>query len=131
MTLDETYSYPGKLGASEANGVGKSGRRTDLDQSYLPPSPASSNSRTGRRYALATELVFTEGNDQYNSSSMPIYQVGARAGREALNDPAPLPRARRTLLYPCPLLSHQGSAHSSATLVRDVQADLGSRRWRV
>ncbi|ODH13083.1 cystathionine beta-lyase [Paracoccidioides brasiliensis] len=40
----------------------------------LPPSPAPSSPNAGRRYALATELVYTEGNDQFNSSSMPIYQ---------------------------------------------------------
>ncbi|KAL1988597.1 hypothetical protein VTN96DRAFT_8992 [Rasamsonia emersonii] len=46
----------------------------DLDGHNLPPSPAPSSPRTGRRYALATELVYTEGNDQYNASSVPIYQ---------------------------------------------------------
>ncbi|KAG5921505.1 homoserine O- acetyltransferase [Claviceps africana] len=48
---------------------------TDLDGHDLPPSPASSSPRNGRRrYALATELVFTEGKDQYGASSIPIYQ---------------------------------------------------------
>lgn len=47
----------------------------DLDGHDLPPSPAPSSPRNGRRYALATELVYTEGSDQYNASSMPIYQV--------------------------------------------------------
>ncbi|KAI9839184.1 MAG: homoserine O- acetyltransferase [Sarea resinae] len=46
----------------------------DLDGHDLPPSPAPSSPRNGRRYALATELVYTETNDQYNASSVPIYQ---------------------------------------------------------
>lgn len=56
-------------------GKGKALRVTDLDGHDLPPSPAPSSPHTGRRYALATELVYTESNDQYNASSMPIYQV--------------------------------------------------------
>lgn len=47
----------------------------DLAGHNLPPSPAPSSPRTGRRYALATELVYTEGNDQFKASSVPIYQV--------------------------------------------------------
>ena len=46
----------------------------DLDGNDLPPSPAPSSPRNGKRYALATELVYTESSDQYNASSMPIYQ---------------------------------------------------------
>jgi cystathionine beta-lyase len=50
-------------------------KRTDLDGHDFPPSPASSSPRNGRRrYALATELVHTEGTDQYGASSIPIYQ---------------------------------------------------------
>ncbi|KAF2665685.1 cystathionine beta-l [Microthyrium microscopicum] len=49
-------------------------QKFDLDGHDLPPSPASSSPRNGRKYALATELVYTEHNDQYNSSSVPIYQ---------------------------------------------------------
>ncbi|TID23604.1 cystathionine beta-l [Venturia nashicola] len=55
-------------------GKGKALRVTDLDGHDLPPSPAPSSPYPGRRYALATELVYTESNDQYNASSMPIYQ---------------------------------------------------------
>lgn len=47
----------------------------DLAGHNLPPSPAPSSPRTGRRYALATQLVYTEGNDQFKASSVPIYQV--------------------------------------------------------
>lgn len=50
--------------------------------SSLPPSPAPSSPRpTGRRYAMATELVFVDNpesgtlKDQYGASSMPIYQT--------------------------------------------------------
>lgn len=56
-------------------GKGVATRAIDLDGHDLPPSPAPSSPRNGRRYALATELVFTEGGDQYNASSVPIYQV--------------------------------------------------------
>ncbi|QDS69468.1 homoserine O- acetyltransferase [Venturia effusa] len=55
-------------------GKGKALTVTDLDGHDLPPSPAPSSPHNGRRYALATELVYTESNDQYNASSMPIYQ---------------------------------------------------------
>ena len=48
----------------------------DIDGHNLPPSPAPSTPRSaGRKYALATELVYTESSDQYNASSVPIYQV--------------------------------------------------------
>jgi cystathionine beta-lyase len=47
----------------------------DLEGNNLPPSPAPSSPYPGRRYNIATELVFTEGSDQYNASSVPIYQV--------------------------------------------------------
>jgi len=56
--------------------LGKASQETDLDGHNLPPTPATSSPRSGRKYALATELVYTEGNDQHNASSMPIYQVG-------------------------------------------------------
>ncbi|KAB8303224.1 hypothetical protein EYC80_004671 [Monilinia laxa] len=46
----------------------------DLDGHNLPPSPAPSSPHNGKRYALATELVYTETKDQYGASSMPIYQ---------------------------------------------------------
>lgn len=47
----------------------------DLDGHALPPSPAPSSPFSGRRrYALATELVYTESKDQYGASSIPIYQ---------------------------------------------------------
>ena len=41
----------------------------------LPPSPSPSSPRTGKVYSLATELVYTEHSDQYNASSMPLYQT--------------------------------------------------------
>lgn len=56
----------------------------DLDGHDFPPSPAPSTPRSGRQYALATDLVFTEGTDQYNASSVPIYQV-RRQRREQPN----------------------------------------------
>ena len=60
-----------------AKALGKAVSRLDLDGHDLPPSPAPSSPRNGKRYALATELVYTEGTDQYNASSTPIYQVGS------------------------------------------------------
>jgi cystathionine beta-lyase len=65
-----TAPSPPSNGSSSAKA-----KRTDLDGHDLPPSPAPSSPRNGRRrYALATELVHTEGKDQYGASSMPIYQ---------------------------------------------------------
>ncbi|KAF2805751.1 cystathionine beta-lyase-like protein [Mytilinidion resinicola] len=58
----------------KVNSVGKAFRGLDLDGHDLPPSPAPSSPRNGRKYALATELVYTESTDQYNASSVPIYQ---------------------------------------------------------
>ena len=57
------------------SGIGKAFSKLDLEGHNLPPSPAPSSPRSGRKYALATELVYTEGTDQYNASSTPIYQV--------------------------------------------------------
>ena len=66
-------STPAPGGA--ASTLKKAFPNVDIEGHNLPPSPAPSTPRTGRRYALATELVFTEGNDQHRASSMPIYQV--------------------------------------------------------
>ena len=55
--------------------LNKAFSKVDLDGHDLPPSPAPSSPRNGKKYAFATELVYTEGNDQYNASSTPIYQV--------------------------------------------------------
>jgi hypothetical protein len=69
---------PNPADISTSSPFGKLGKelQLDLDGNDLPPSPAASTPRGDRRrYALATELVYTEGTDQYNSSSMPIYQV--------------------------------------------------------
>jgi cystathionine beta-lyase len=65
---------PGPSGAGKLNGIGKAISHIDLDGHDLPPSPAPSSPRNGRKYALATELVYTESKDQYGASSMPIYQ---------------------------------------------------------
>jgi cysteine-S-conjugate beta-lyase len=60
--------------SSKPNVLAKAFPHIDLDGHDLPPSPTPSSPRSGRRYALATELVYTEGTDQYNASSVPIYQ---------------------------------------------------------
>ncbi|EMC93528.1 hypothetical protein BAUCODRAFT_244679 [Baudoinia panamericana UAMH 10762] len=62
------------------SGIGKAIRHLDLDYHDLPPSPAPSSPSNGRKYALATELVYTEGSDQYNASSVPIYQSATFKG---------------------------------------------------
>src|SRR5262245_1735862 len=58
----------------KASASGKAFTAHDIDGHDLPPSPAPSTPRNGRKYALMTELVYTEGTDQYNASSVPIYQ---------------------------------------------------------
>lgn len=54
--------------------MAKAFSQVDLDGHDLPPSPAPSSPRNGRQYSIATQLVYSEGNDQYNASSVPIYQ---------------------------------------------------------
>src|SRR5947209_8202916 len=58
----------------KANVLSKVARQFDLAGHDLPLSPAPSSPRNGRKYALATELVYTDSKDQYGASSMPIYQ---------------------------------------------------------
>ena len=64
--------------STKPSALGKVFSKIDLDGHDLPPSPAPSSPRNGRKYALATELVYTESSDQYNASSVPIYQVRIR-----------------------------------------------------
>ncbi|RMZ80211.1 hypothetical protein DV737_g3091, partial [Chaetothyriales sp. CBS 132003] len=64
----------GPLRNSRLSVVNKALQQVDLDGHDLPPSPAPSSPRNGRQYAIATQLVCSEGNDQYNASSTPIYQ---------------------------------------------------------
>lgn len=66
--------------SGSSSGVKKGFPQVDLSGNDLPPSPAPSSPHTGRRYNIATELVFTEGSDQYNASSVPIYQVQIHPG---------------------------------------------------
>ena len=61
--------------------------KIDLDGHDFPPSPAPSSPRNGKRYALATELVYTEGTDQYGASSTPIYQVSNFNPVTSFNEP--------------------------------------------
>lgn len=69
------------MSTSTPNGIAKAVSHLDLDGHDLPPSPAPSSPRNGRsKYSLATELVYTESGDQYNSSSMPIYQSATFKG---------------------------------------------------
>ena len=71
----QQHNNAGDASAPAENVVKKAFPRVDLDGHDLPPSPAPSSPHSGRRYAIATELVYTEGGDQYNASSVPIYQV--------------------------------------------------------
>ena len=87
--------------SSKAKSLGKAFSQMDIDGHDLPPSPAPSSPRNGKRYALATELVYTEGTDQYNASSTPIYQVGRSAtfqGACDLQESYALIRGRGTML---------------------------------
>jgi cystathionine beta-lyase len=61
--------------SKKAAAAGKAALPLDIDGHNLPPSPAPSTPQNGRKYALMTELVYTESSDQYNASSVPIYQV--------------------------------------------------------
>ncbi|KAL9132538.1 MAG: hypothetical protein Q9175_006290 [Cornicularia normoerica] len=74
FTSDRPGGDPAEGFSQSTKSLGKAVSRIDLDGHDLPPSPAPSSPRNGKRYALATELVYTEGTDQYNASSTPIYQ---------------------------------------------------------
>lgn len=72
-------SASGSGAPNNGSGASSSGKKAfpqvDLQGNDLPPSPAPSSPHGSRRYNIATELVYTEGSDQYNASSVPIYQV--------------------------------------------------------
>ncbi|KZF25476.1 cystathionine beta-l [Xylona heveae TC161] len=76
-SASSSSSAPGSSAAStgKTSMLSKAFSKVDLDGHDLPPSPAPSSPHNGRKYALATELVYTESNDQYNASSVPIYQT--------------------------------------------------------
>lgn len=70
------------MSASENLPASGSTQPLDLPGNKFPPSPAPSGPHTDSsvasdppKYKIATELVFTESSDQYNASSVPIYQV--------------------------------------------------------
>lgn len=69
--MDREPPKPTAVPSHVANGTVQ---KEDLDGNALPPSPAPSTPQPGRKYALATELVYTHGSDQYGASSVPIYQ---------------------------------------------------------
>lgn len=46
-----------------------------MEGNIPPPSPAPSSPRDRVTYAIDTEIVYTDSNDQYRSSSVPIYQT--------------------------------------------------------
>ncbi|KIV89693.1 cystathionine beta-lyase [Exophiala mesophila] len=71
---DEGSSSTPPLKNPKLSAMSKAFAAVDLDGHDLPPSPAPSSPRGSRNYAIATQLVYSEGNDQYNASSVPIYQ---------------------------------------------------------
>lgn len=77
MSGQSSSSTPldGVLPNPKLNALGKAFSQIDLDGHDMPPSPAPSSPRSGKQYSIATQLVYSEGNDQYNASSVPIYQV--------------------------------------------------------
>jgi hypothetical protein len=97
---------PATMAAEGSKAKAAAAAALDIDGHDLPPSPAPSTPRNGgRKYALMTELVYTESSDQYNASSVPIYQVGPMVNSK---------RARLT------------------RIVGNLQADVSHwRRWRV
>lgn len=68
-------AFPVPAAMSASNMLKKTFPQVDAEGHNLPPSPAPSSPHGTRRYNIATELVYTESNDQYNASSVPIYQV--------------------------------------------------------
>ncbi|KAL2832456.1 cystathionine beta-l [Aspergillus cavernicola] len=62
------------MSASGTSALKKAFPHIDAEGHNMPPSPAPSSPHGSRRYNIATELVYTETNDQYNASSIPIYQ---------------------------------------------------------
>jgi len=71
----QNLTMAGESSSAKASGAAKATLPLDIHGHTLPPSPAPSSPRNGRKYALMTELVYTESTDQYNASSVPIYQV--------------------------------------------------------
>lgn len=66
---------PNNRASPASQAAGQVFTKIDLDGHALPPSPAPSSPYPDRRrYALATELVYTDSKDQYGASSIPIYQ---------------------------------------------------------
>ncbi|PHH81821.1 hypothetical protein CDD83_3466 [Cordyceps sp. RAO-2017] len=67
---------PSSSGRTELPGsISDKALKRPVDGHGLPPSPAPSSPCNGRRrYALATELVYSDAKDQYGASSFPIYQ---------------------------------------------------------
>ncbi|KPI44137.1 Cystathionine beta-lyase [Cyphellophora attinorum] len=72
--MSEPSSSTPPVSNPKVSAMSKAFSQVDLDGHDLPPSPAPSSPRNGRQYSIATQLVYSEGNDQYNASSVPIYQ---------------------------------------------------------
>lgn len=72
--MSDSSSNTPPLQNPKVTAMTKAFSQVDLDGHDLPPSPTPSSPRNGRQYSIATQLVYSEGNDQYNASSVPIYQ---------------------------------------------------------
>lgn len=69
-TVPATAQQLAGLSLSQAQFSNVAGR--DGDE---PPSPTPSSPRARKQYSIETELVYSEHNDQFKSSSMPLYQT--------------------------------------------------------
>jgi hypothetical protein len=102
------------MAAAGDKSKGNALKTIDLDGHDLPPSPAPSTPRNGRRYALATELVYTESSDQYNASSMPIYQVTLSLSMSILSFLADSYSPRPSSKHPLAVMVDSMTTHAPA-----------------
>lgn len=110
--------------SKKANAAGKAAIPLDIDGHNLPPSPAPSSPRNGRKYALMTELVYTESTDQYNASSVPIYQVCDTSPSPALIESRANMRSRQpSSRSPQPEAAASTTTHDPATLHEHISKD--------
>ena len=118
----ESYNISKKTKA-----LGKAFSNMDLQGHNLPPSPAPSSPRNGRKYAMATELVFTDNGDQHHASSMPIYQVSPCWNPDSYREDGIAEVVLKAILSKGSDLEDQ-STNLQLRLVCNLQTDVCSRR---